>query len=209
VTFVKEWQGEKKSVWGTHTIPYADICQAGAKLYGAPHANAGWDKPELGYLDKEYVARWSNHHGIIKSSVMLCDRVFPLLAGYDPDHPTEVGDVEAEVRLFNAVVGTDWTIRDLDAAAERAFNLLRAIHVRQGRTRAHDESVIPYFEQMNMFPDDPGPQAIEADKFLDLLERYYALRGWDKATGCPTQAKLEELKLSFVVPELQRLGKLT
>jgi aldehyde:ferredoxin oxidoreductase len=209
VSFVKEWQGPKKSMWDTNTIAYADICQAGAKLYGVPHANAGWDKPELGYLDKEYVTFWHNHRGIIKSSVMVCDRVFPLLAGYDPDHPTEVGDVDAEVRLFNAVVGTDWTLGDMNLAAERIFNLLRAIHVRQGRGRSHDESVIPYFEQMNMYPDEPGPQVIDTNKFIDLLERYYDLRGWDKTTGCPTKAKLEELKLPFVAQELFRLGKLS
>jgi aldehyde:ferredoxin oxidoreductase len=205
-SFVKEWAGET-SMWGTPTIPYAEICKLGAKLYGAPHANDGWDKPELGYVDKEYVAVWHDHRAIIKSSVPVCDRQFPLL--YDTTKtPPDIGYIDAEVNLFNAVVGTNWTLGDMHKAAERVFNVMRALHVRQGRTRAHDESVIQYFTQPSMWVNEPGPTAIEPEKFKALLERYYELRGWDKTTGWPTRAKLEELDLKDVADELARIGKL-
>ena len=202
--WVKEWQGDAPSMWGTETIPYEEICRIGAKIYGAEHANSGWPAGDLGYVDKEYVTVWHNHRAMMKGSLPVCDRQFPLL--YDPDKPDKIGDIDAEVRLFNAVVGTDWTLDDMHKAAERAFNVQRAIHVRQGRTREHDESIIPYFEQPTTIEDEQ--QTLEADKFRDLLERLYVLRGWDKASGWPTRARLEELGLKDVADELAGLGKL-
>ncbi len=197
-SFVREWSNQ--SLWSTDTIPYKEICRAGAKIYGAQYANDGWDKPELGYIDKEYVAVWHNHRAIIKSSIPVCDRQFPLL--YDPYKKDKIGDVDAEVRLFNAVVGTDWSLDDMNKAAERVFNVMRALHVRQGRNRKHDESTIRYFEQSANWPDEPGPQTIDVNKFLDLLDRFYKLRGWDKDTGCPTRAKLEALGLKDIADGL-------
>ena len=207
-SFVKEWSEmisgvistTTKTLWDTEKIPYRELCKAGAKIYGAPYANEGWDKPELGYIDKEYVAVWHNHRAIIKSSVPVCDRQFPLL--YDPSKEDKLGDLEAEVRLFNAVVGTDWSLDEMNKAAEKVFNVMRAIHVRQGRTRQHDESVIPYFEQPAMWPDEPGPQTIDANKFIDLLGRFYKVRGWD-SNGCPTRAKLEALGLKDIADGLK------
>jgi aldehyde:ferredoxin oxidoreductase len=203
-----EGQGKEGALswFDTKTISYREACEAGAKIYGAAHANDGWDKPELGYVDKEYVATWHERRAIIKSSVPVCDRQFPFL--FDSDKPDRVGDIDAEVRLFNAVVGTDWTLDDMHKACERVFNVMRAIHVRQGRTRAHDESIIPYFTQPANWADEAGPQTIDEDKFRDLLTRYYKLHGWDTAKGWPTRAKLASLGLNDVAEGLDKVGKL-
>jgi aldehyde:ferredoxin oxidoreductase len=39
-------------------------------------------------------------------------------------------------------------------------------------------------------------------EFEAMLEAYYAARGWDPVTGYPTQKKLNELGLDFVVKDL-------
>jgi len=206
-SYVAEWQASAtgKNWYGTDQMPYAEMCKAGAKLYGVKHANEGWpDNAELGFADKEHVAIWHDYRAVVKSSVIVCDRVFPML--YDPNTPDKLGDYEAEVRLFNTVVGTNWSLKDMYKAAERVFNLMRAIHIRQGRTRADDESVIPYFEQPGYFPDEI--RAIEPDKFRELLDRVYKVRDWDQATGWPTKGKLESLGLKDVANELKKIGKL-
>ncbi len=207
-SFVREWQGTKKSGWGTTTIPFQEICKLGAEIYGAENANSGWDNPDLVYTDKEYVGRWHEYRAIIKDSVPMCDRQFPLL--YDTvSVPAKVGVIDAEVQAFNAVVGTDWTLEEMHQHCEKVRDLHRALHVRQGRTREHDESVIPYFEkQPDAWPDEAPPSNLEPDKFRALLDRYYALHGWDKQTGRPTKAKLEEVGLKDVAAELEKLGKL-
>ena len=85
---------------------------------------------------------------------------------------------------------------------------MRAIHVRQGRTRKHDESVIPYYEQPDFQPKANTPHTIDPNKFRSLMDKYYERRGWDKCTGWPTREKLEELGLKDVADELEELGKL-
>ncbi len=200
----KEWW--KESLYGKEQISYAEMVKAGAKLYGVPHALAGWDEPALGYMDKEYPVVYHEYRRLIKAAVPVCERAYRF--AFDIDKPDHIFDGEFELRQFNAVVGTEWTLEDMHKACERVINLERALRVRQGRTRAHDESVVPFFEQPAPFPDEPGPQRLEADKFSDLLDRYYALRGWDKGTGWPTRAKLEELGLKGVADELANMGKL-
>jgi len=44
--------------------------------------------------------------------------------------------------------------------------------------------------------------------FNQILDSYYDQRGWDKKTGWPTRAKLEELGLRDVADELESIGKL-
>jgi aldehyde:ferredoxin oxidoreductase len=207
--FVKEWNQDGESMWGTPTVLYEKICELGAEIYGAEHANSGWANPELGYTDKEYVGVWHEYRAIIKDSVPMCDRQFPLL--YDTlSDPPKVGVIDAEVQAFNAVVGTDWTLDEMHKHCEKVRNVVRALHVRQGRTRDTDETVIPYFEkQPDAWEDEPPPSILEPEKFRALLDRYYELRGWDKATGWPTRAKLEEVGLKGVADELERLGKLS
>jgi len=35
-----------------------------------------------------------------------------------------------------------------------------------------------------------------------MLDEYYEVRGWDKKSGAPSRAKLEELGLKYVADEL-------
>lgn len=205
-SFVQEW-GNEKSMWGTPAIPYEQICELGAQLYGAEYANSGWDNPSLAYKDKEHVALWHEYRSVIKDSVPMCDRQFPLL--YDTTSlPPKVGWLDAEVEAFNAVVGTEWTLAEMHQHCEKVRNIARAMQVRQGRTRETDESVIPYFTQDDAWPDDLPPSSIEPEKFLDLMDRYYALHGWDTSTGWPTRAHLEDIGLKAIADELESLGKL-
>ena len=205
--FVSEWRAPKTSHWGTPTIPYSEICELGAQLYGAEHANSGWDNPALSYTDKEYTALWHEYRSVIKDSVPMCDRQFPLL--YDTlSTPAKVGWIDAETQAFNAVVGTDWTLAEMHSHCAKVRCVARAIQVRQGRTRDTDESVIPYFTQPDDWPDDPAPSSIEPVKFRALLDRYYALVGWDKTTGWPTRAHLEDIGLKDIADGLGSIGKL-
>ena len=118
-----------------------------------------------------------------------------------------VGDYTAEVRLFNAVVGTDWSLDDMHKATERCYNVMRALHVRQGKTRLEDASISRYFEeQSSMYPDEP--QRLNPDLYRQMMDRYYDRRGWSTESGFPTRAKLHELGLDDVADELAREGKL-
>ncbi|MCD6457863.1 MAG: hypothetical protein DRJ39_04675 [Thermoprotei archaeon] len=47
---------------------------------------------------------------------------------------------------------------------------------------------------------------LSKEDFEKELDEYYELRGWDKTTGRPTKAKLEELGLADVAETLIKLG---
>ena len=73
-----------------------------------------------------------------------------------------------------------------------------------GRSRQDDEGVIPYFEaeEYMVNPLLGAKQSIDGEKFLELMDRYYDLRDWDRTTGWPTQTKLLELGLDDVAERL-------
>ncbi|OKY78690.1 MAG: Aldehyde:ferredoxin oxidoreductase [Candidatus Methanohalarchaeum thermophilum] len=192
--------------WGGGPIDYEDLFSMGKEVYGTKYAATGWKKPENLYRDKEIPAIWHEHTGMMKCSIPVCDWVYPMT--WSTETESKAGDYEAEVRLFNAIVGTDWSYEKLQTAAERVVNLRRSIHVLQGRTRENDECVIDYFQQPDMWPDDNCPDTINPSKFRTAMDRYYEKRGWDKETGWPTKTKLEELGLNDVADGLEAANKL-
>ena len=48
----------------------------------------------------------------------------------------------------------------------------------------------------------------EREKFGNMLEDYYAQRGWDVTTGIPTRETLEGLNLRDVADDLRKQGKI-
>ena len=96
------------------------------------------------------------------------------------------------VELVAHCLGRDFTYDDLMRVGERAYNLARVFNVREGVTRADDTLPPRLLEE----PLPEGPAAGKVNENLPaMLDKYYELRGWDKATGKPTPEKLKELGL--------------
>ena len=101
-------------------------------------------------------------------------------------------------KLLSAATGWNVTSEELDKVAERVYNIERAINVREGASRKHDQ---PPWKSFNLIVDgEPIVNQAERGKALD---NYLRLRGWDVKTGIPTRKKLEELGLSYVADELE------
>ena len=100
--------------------------------------------------------------------------------------------VTHQLELLNSLTGSDMDLDEYMAAGERAWNLKRMINRRLGLTRAGDKLPKLLLE--------PLPYGIHAGQTLDIERMqadYYAVRGWDPATGRPMAAKLRALNLSF------------
>ena len=105
--------------------------------------------------------------------------------------PTEM------VELMRAVTGWEMTVNDMQRIGERRLNLMRAFNAREGAGRERDTLPRRLFDQ----PLKGGPSDgafITRQELESALNDYYELAGWDKATGRPTPAKLEELGLGWV-----------
>ena len=168
------------------------------KWFGNKHALQAYS-----YDYKPEIAIFSQRLAMEKESLILCDWLFPLAySSYTSDH---LGDRElvAPSELFSAVTGIEKTRDEMWLAAERCWNLERAIACREGRRREDDWLLPGYFDLV-----DQLGHTIDRDEFRKAMDRYYQLRGWDPKTGIPTRANLEELDLRDVADELERLGVL-
>jgi aldehyde:ferredoxin oxidoreductase len=167
------------------------------------------DALEPTFENKAPVAIWSQHQHMLIDSLTLCDFAFPQLV-----RPLEtreewrntqdlMGDLNLDLRLFEAVTGREMTRQEMDRVAERAFTLERAMLARAGRGRPMEEGLAPHFE----LPCRADGTLIDAAGFSGLLDEYYSARGWDLALGWPQADGLRELGLEEVIPELDELRR--
>jgi aldehyde:ferredoxin oxidoreductase len=153
-----------------------------------------------------------------KECLILCDFVFPIFD--DASSEDHVGDPSLESRIFSAATGIDTDEEELNRTGERIFNLYRAILLREGRKGRQDdylpesqfmEREEKLYDAFGMFNPDlflPGAgdeivsrkgKALDRDKFKQMLDEYYEIRGWDKSTGLIKKETLQKLGLPDII----------
>ena len=144
------------------------------------------------YKGKARSAVISEHMERVADNLGVCKWLFGLFI---------YQDTEMVTRVFNLVTGKDWDLNHLLKVSERVRNLERMFDVRQGLRRQDDSLPKKFFDQ----PLTHGPykgEVMDQDKFEQMKDEYYDIRGWDKETGIPTREKLEELGLGDVADEV-------
>ncbi len=111
---------------------------------------------------------------------------------------------EPLVEMLNAVTGMEYKPGDAFKIGERIVNVERAFNVREGFSRKDDTLPRRFLEE----PLSEGPSKGHVCDLEPMLDAYYKFRGWDVKTGLPTRTKLEELGLSEIAAELEKMGKL-
>jgi len=112
-----------------------------------------------------------------------------------------------QAALFSAGTGIETSVDKLFEFAKRVKNLERAYNVREGMTRDMDSLPKRFMDH----PLEQGPSrgsVLVSSRFEEMKDKYYALRGWDIATGIPSRETLEKTGLGDVSQDLERLGKL-
>ena len=175
----------------------------GRRVYKSPDAV----DPCSGYRGKAYPAYFQTLRSVIKDC-LPADAHFPLIYrqsapdGYRCLCGVEgVGDIEGpsiEYHLFTAGTGVPWSEDDFERAASRVLTLERALQVRYwGRDRRMDQTVLPYFEQPELYqnPFLDRCYSLDREQFRPVLDQFYALHGWDAENGWPTRGHLRELDI--------------
>ncbi|HSW57041.1 MAG TPA: aldehyde ferredoxin oxidoreductase N-terminal domain-containing protein [Dehalococcoidales bacterium] len=207
------WSNWRRQVPGAR-FNTEDVIEAGRRWWGGAEA-ADFST----YNGKARAAKIIQDRCSAKDSLILCDLCWPIMAANSPgDH---VGDPALESQIYSAITGRETDEAGLLKLGERIYNLQRAIQIRQGWQGRRDDIVLDYYHtrpladgEVFINPDAlmPGPggtiisrvgSVLEKDKFEELKNEYYRLRGWDVQSGYPTVARLRELGLDDVAADLK------
>jgi aldehyde:ferredoxin oxidoreductase len=99
-------------------------------------------------------------------------------------------------REWLAAVGYDYDLDELRDAGRRIWTLVRLFNAREGFTRADDE--LPDVFRRPLTEGPAAGRRIDPDGFEQLLDAYYASRGWG-SDGLPTTTTVSRLGLADVV----------
>lgn len=100
------------------------------------------------------------------------------------------------VDLVRGITGWNTTVWELMKVGERCINMARAFNIREGMTGSDD-----YLPRRFFSPFTSGPLegvSIDEGELKQAIDTYYAMVGWDKVSGAPTLAKLQELGIEWV-----------
>ena len=106
-----------------------------------------------------------------------------------------------------AGTGVETSVDMLFKVAGKVRTLERAYCVREGMTRETDSFPKRFMDKPIASGHYMG-EVLETKKFEKMKDKYYALRGWDVATGVPTRKTLEAAGLGDVAKDLEKRGKL-
>lgn len=183
-----------------------------AEIWGGPEAldaPANYTPMNRG---KAKMAKWSIIRNVLHDSLTLCNWMWPMMVSPQKERNYR-GDTTIESVYYTLATGIEITEAELDLAAERIFNLHRALTVKQMGTmdmrNRHDQLT---GWQFDMDPDKkaftPGTIKLDRDDFETALTMFYEEMGWDPKTGAPTRAALEKCNLGYVADELAGKGLL-
>jgi aldehyde:ferredoxin oxidoreductase len=107
--------------------------------------------------------------------------------------------------LFSSATGIDIDAKDMEMVGERVHTLERAFNVREGMRREDDHMhgrIVKEATQSGPFKGE----RLEPEKFEEMLDKYYDLRGWDKKTGIPLRSKFKKVGLEDIAEDLEKIG---
>ncbi len=172
------------------------------------------------YDGKAMAAKMIQDRQYAKESLVLCDLLWPILeVESSEDH---LGDPTLESQLLSAATGREVDEVGLNLIGETIFNLQRAVLAREGH-RGRGSDTLPEFCHSTpiavqftnpsfLAPGKDGEPhsrkgaVVDREKFEGMKDEYYGLRGWDVPSGLQTRARLEELGLGDIVPDLEKRG---
>jgi len=105
------------------------------------------------------------------------------------------------VDAVRKITGWEVDVDELQRVGERRLNLLRAFNAREGIGREAD--VLPKKLYKSLVGGKSDGYIVTEEEIEQAKDWYYAMSGWDVATGVPTREKLEELQLDWVADELK------
>ena len=206
-----DWADKKEGAWVSSDL----LRRIASRFWGGEQA-VDFSTPD----GKALAAKMIQDREAVKHSLILCTFMWPFtVVRNSEDH---VGDPTIESKLFSTVTGKETDEQGLYRAGEAIFNLQRAILIREGHEGRGGDTLPDYLfntpvASYRLNPDllVPGKNGeiisrkgavLDRQVFEHMKDEYYALRGWNVASGLQTRDKLRELGLVHVAADLEQRG---
>ncbi|MEJ2101719.1 MAG: aldehyde ferredoxin oxidoreductase family protein [Desulfobacterales bacterium] len=161
------------------------------EIFGIPVPQA---VDRLTIADKGRLTKWNQD---VRTATADC----PTMCVFLLDMAVADMATENTAALMEAVTGLVYTPQEVARVGERINNLAKAFNVREGFTR--DDDTLPRRLMTEPLKAGASKDHLISQNDLDqMLDEYYAARGWDPATGIPTRKKLVELGLEYAAGQL-------
>ena len=189
--------------------------EGASHLDGAPAARTYREYPDLArryfgvdwpgaptdYRDQAPVVIWHEIYKALIDMVGVCyfTSMWVDALSYQPEDVAE---------LMSAGTGREYDTNALMRAGQRLHNVQKAFNtLHAGFTRRDDRPPRRLFTE----PVQTGPaagMAIDEKGWEAMVDEYYAIKGWDRATGRQTEANLLALDMGEVAQKLRAHGLL-
>jgi len=103
-------------------------------------------------------------------------------------------DASRCAEFYQAVTGIETDPAELGRRADRVWTLLRMASLREGLEREGESFPEQWFEAPG-FKNYVTEEPLKREEAQEMIEDYYEEWGWDRKTGIPSAARLEELGL--------------
>ena len=129
----------------------------------------------MSYKDKHEIVYWWEHYLAIFDLLGLCKFMafHSLPPGIQFSYFTE---------LIKSILGIDFTEEEIKTIGERVINIERQCIIREGIGRNDDypnERVFSKLKDTDGVREEDLEIALDKDKYTQMLDHYYVIRGWD------------------------------
>ena len=104
---------------------------------------------------------------------------------------------EVIAEMISSATGIEFSAPDIYSVGERIACLERAFNVREGLTPKGD--TLP--GRLLNEPLSEGPSRNQRVDLQTMLDEFYEECGWDRETGLPTQKKVKELGIEWILEQ--------
>jgi aldehyde:ferredoxin oxidoreductase len=123
---------------------------------------------------------------------------------FDPNLPS----LPELAELYSAATGLERGVEDLKRITMKQVNLEKALNLRFTDFDRKDDMPPPRDLAEPILTGNLAGLKIDPEKYAKMLDEYYDLHGWDRATSFPTRKALVDLGLAYVAEDLEKIGKL-
>lgn len=110
--------------------------------------------------------------------------------------------------MYSALTGLETSIEDFEELTTKQLNLEKAFNLRFTNFDRKDDMPTPRDLREAIPTGSLAGWKIDEDQWNQMLDEYYDIHGWDRATSFPKRETLERLGMKYVADELERIGKL-